>query len=61
MPLEQIIENIMAEYGGPMSAEAITVALSARGALPPYWTVIDVADFLKQWFSESTCFSGSTG
>jgi hypothetical protein len=50
MPLEQIINDIIAEFG-PSSAATITEVLRERNALPPYWTVIDVADFCKEWFS----------
>jgi hypothetical protein len=47
--LEQIIDSIIAEFG-PLSATEITRVLRERNALPPYWTVIDVADFCKEWF-----------
>jgi hypothetical protein len=49
MPLEQIIDEIIAEHG-PLTAAQITEVLAERNALPPYWTVLDVADFCKEWF-----------
>jgi hypothetical protein len=52
MPLEQIIDSIIAEHG-PMSAEQITIVLRERNAMPPLWTVIDVADFCREWFDPS--------
>lgn len=36
-----------------MSAAEITKALAELDELPPYWTVIDVADYMRDWFAPS--------
>jgi hypothetical protein len=41
----------MLEDRGPMSAAEVTKALREIGELPPYWSVIDVADYMRDWFS----------
>ncbi len=45
------MNEIFIEFERPMSAAQMTKELSARGWLPPLWTVIDVADHMKEWFS----------
>ena len=53
MALEDRI-NALIEDRGQMSAAEITKALHELGELPPYWTVLDVADFCRKWFSGNT-------
>ncbi len=44
------VQAILQECG-PMSATDMTAELDDRGWLPEMWTVIDVADFLREWFA----------
>ena len=39
------------EARGPMSASEMALELRKAGKMPPLWTVIDVADFLREWYS----------
>lgn len=50
--VEQLIEDQLAS--GPKSAQQITTWLRNTGHMPALWTVIDVADFLREWFSSDT-------
>jgi hypothetical protein len=43
------IDTIL-EARGPMSASEMALELRKAGKMPPYWTVIDVADYLREWF-----------
>jgi hypothetical protein len=54
-PLVSLEDRIAALLGarGQMSAADVTKALNESGDLPPYWTVIDVAGFLREWFSSN--------
>lgn len=47
--VEQLIEDQLAT--GPKSAADITKWLRDTGHMPAMWTVIDVADFLREWYS----------
>ena len=45
------IQKIMKDFNRPMSAVEITEELQKRGELPELHTVIDIADYMKEWFS----------
>lgn len=44
------IDLIFKEEKRPMSAVDLTKELRKRGWMPEMWTVIDVADFLRDWY-----------
>lgn len=50
LPLVDVIVSLFQDYG-PLSAHDVTRHLIDLGRLPDMWTVIDVADYMKEWFS----------
>ena len=49
-PLHILMGKVFADLKRPMSATDMTGELTKRGWLPPYHSVIDIADEMKAWF-----------
>lgn len=49
-PLKILMDLVFEEEKKPMSAMDMTRALSDRGWLPPFHTVLDIADEMKEWY-----------
>ena len=47
--LSDTIYNLLIK-NGPMSAADVTKELRSTGDLPESWSVIDVADYMRDWF-----------
>jgi hypothetical protein len=50
MDANDTIDELLEKHG-PMSASEMALELRKAGKMPPYWTVIDVADYLREWYS----------
>jgi hypothetical protein len=50
--LGQVVDELITQHGSVSAAE-LTPMLRQRGVLPCMWTVIDVADFLREWYGNA--------